>query len=1298
MSLMFPRMRRMTLLDLPTRSAVLAEILQRRNATSRELEGCLVEFVIKAWKEGKKVREWCRDIQQILEVIRIPDPLRDLIRSVPMKTLLPFVNLPSNAYFPTTEPPLPPPLIPTELLPKITRSQLIEALSRLSVGNQSEGSRPFCDEPLIHELCLSYISMVWKDKKLDIEDNNLVDWISKSLTEVEFELQLQGESGSTNILPILHGFRFQLGFVTCSQLITRFNSNSNSTAALLSIANPTESFDTTATASTVNQDDFIQLESFARSWIHRRLSAGLAYQAIFDELSSIKNRIEDRENKDLIDTTLENELGFCNNTSTDLSTDQSGLLWSSPSSNPIHPNLNTGTTTKTEPEDLYSQLASPSALSLLTFRMGRKRSFGHHTPKWLYHKRNNSSSSKLRFPTSDHSRPSSGYFGGTVIPESSSLTSPSTLTFSCPSHGNDDIRQSTFSENTITRQRTTFRDDLTSSLMSLTDPEDVRTVLLNQLMEMRYHLHGHEDESWFLGGGREHAEELLSHLEKKMIGKKDLMGLKEVFVSMRSAFDLPPLVNTSYSAISSDKFDSPFNRGTVFDRNSVQRDSLNLDQFFDEVAQLPDTLEESSSGENEDGHYHGADSEDGKDDHAEPTYQPVREEGKRILSYGGSDKTSQDEGHAEGTDTARGPFGRRTSASAHSVLTMTSMFTTDSQTEGTRLSCFEIQEAHREYHTESQAIEYHFPLPPSTPPPPPPSASQIQWERYERCSASVPDVTDIEGKYTRLPPKVGSLRRSKTRIAASFVETTSEELRLSTVPSTLTQQPSPALPEDDQEELGIISCKQGRRSSIEPISPTCPLSPSSMTEDSPSKSTFDTHIVTPTTIRHPYPYGHHQPLSTLSSEATLYHRHDHSHLITPDRRRASLGPIDKNRRQIHRHFAIFDGEQVSPSKELRELGMGMGKSYEDPVTPATKLTHFSESGSAEVATLNDTTTADVTPKVRPRSSKSGIPNPLRIVQPRQSSSQMKSILSLSRPNGARNISSSSASQHVTASTQSQSFVPKSPIPLVEVLDLFRRHQESEDGLSLWEVEDSLYRLINIEKDRVERSSNGIWDEEKKNRVRWLIDQVAIMLGDPIYVAPISRVVASLSSSNTQIHRPESITLTTSIPSQVSSFSVVKVLERPPLPRYKSQPQFPTSFLSSPPRPEPVRPNILRRHTRECLSVGSIDSASSIYSTPSATDSFSERNLELDMELEEEMVDFPCLPSPSIGGVVIAESTRSRWASVDREKSRLRRVSKGYGYVDWDVPLPQRMEWPVPQIHHRQRQRQYSEGSTGTFGR
>ncbi|OCF77599.1 hypothetical protein I204_01591 [Kwoniella mangroviensis CBS 8886] len=1291
---MFPRMRRMTLLDLPTRSAVLAEILQRRNTTSREMEGCLVEFVIKAWKEGRKVREWCRDVQQILEVIHITDSLRDLIPSVPMRNLLPFVNVPSNAYFPTTEPPLPPPFIPTELLPNITRSQLIEALSRLSVENHNEGSRPFCDEPLIYELCFSYISTVWKDKNLDIGDSNLIDWISKSLTEVEYELQLQGASGSNNILPILHGFRFQLGFVTCSQLITRFNSNSNS-SSLLSIANPTESFDTAATANTIHQDDPTLLETFIRSWIHRRLSAGLGYQAISDELSNIKNRIEDRENKDLIDTTLEDELGFCNNTSTNLSTDQSGLLWSSPSSNPVHPDINIGTTTKTEPEDLYSQLASPSALSLLTFRMGRKRSFGYHTPKWLYHKRNNSSSRKLRFPTSDHLRPSSGYFGGTVIPESSSLTSPSTLTFSCPSHGNDDIRQSTLSENTITRQRTTFRDDLTSSLMSLTDPEDVRTVLLNQLMEMRYHLHGHEDESWFLGGGREHAEELLSHLEKKMIGKKDLMGLKEVFVSMRSAFDLPPLVNTCYSAISSDQLDSPFSRGTVSERNSVQRDSLNLDQFFDEVAQLPDTLEKSSSRENDDGHYHEAEPEDGRYDHVEPTYQPVREEGKRILSYGGSGKPSQDEGHAEGTDTAREPFGRRTSTSAHSVLTMTSMFTTDSQTEGTRLSCFEIQEAHRQYHTESQAIEYHFPLPPSTPPPL--SASQIQWELFERNLASVPDLTDIEGKYTRLPLKVGSLRTSKTRIAASISETTSEELGLNTVPSTPTQQPSPGSPEDAQEELSIISCKQGRHSSIEPISPICPLSPSSMTEDSPSKSTFDAHIVTPTTIRHPYPYGHHQPLSTLSSEATLYHRHDHSHLITPDRRRASLGPIDKNRRQIHRHFAIFDGEQVSPSKELRELGMGMGKSLEDPVTPTTKLTDFSESGLVEEDTQHNPKTADITPKVRSRTSRSGIPNPLRIVPPRPSSSQMKNILSFSRPSGARNISSSSASKQDTASTQSQTFVPKSPIPLMEVLDLFKRHQESEDGLSLWEVENSLYRLINIEKDRVERS-NGIWDEEKKNRVRWLIEQVAIMLGDPIYVAPISRVVASLSSSDTQNHRPESMTLTASIPSQASSFSVVKVLERPPLPRYKSQPQFPTSFLSSPPRPEPVRPNILRRHTRECLSVGSIDSAISIYSTPSATDSFSEKNLELEMELEEEMIDFPCLPSPSIGGVVIDESTRSRLASVDREKSRLRRVSKGFGYVDWDVPLPQRMEWPVSQVNHKQRQRQYSEGSTGTFGR
>ncbi|WVW86379.1 hypothetical protein I302_108425 [Kwoniella bestiolae CBS 10118] len=1252
----------MTLLDLPIQSAVLAEILQKRNIPSRQAEGCLVEFVIKAWKEGRKVREWCRDIQQVLEVIYVTEPLRNVIRSAPMKTLLPFVNLVSNPYFPTTEPPLPPPLIPTVTLPNITRFQLIEALSRLSDENQHDGSRPFCDEPLIHELCLSYISTLWRDRKWKIpegnNEGNLIDWISKSLTEVEFELQLQGE---TNIVPILHKFRFQLGFVTCSQLITRFNSNPFSSSSLLqhSITTSTESIHSTMREEE-NENDAKHLEIYLRSWIQRRLSVGLGHQAVLDEVSAIKIRIEDSENRALIDTVSEQEIGFCHTTSTALSTDQSGLLWSSPSTSPTRLNHDTTSTTKTEPEDLYSQLTSPSALSLLSFsRMGRKRSFSHHTPKWLYHKRNNSSSSKLRFPSSDRSRPSSGYFGGNTIPESSSLTSSSTVTFQFPAETN--IRQSILSDDTTTtsRPRTTCRDDLTSSLMSLTDPEDVRTVLLNQLMEMKYHLHGHEDESWFLGGGREQAEELLSHLEKRMIGKKDLMGLKEVFVSMRSAFDLPPLVNTCYSSLGTytqDRSDtsSPFKRGTLTEgvRGSLARDSINLEKFLDEVAQLPDTLEESRTGENEDGHEHEGDEDEGRLDLKDenPTYQPAEEKPRLTWYHGGSEDIYRTDGE-HGSERSTKAFGRRQSTSAHSVLTITSLLTTDSQTEGTRLSCFEIQEAHKEYHTESKAVEYHFPLPPSTPP----SASKSDWGRYERNSASFPDLTDLEKKYTRLPPKITSLRRSRTRISGSISHLTTEELGSSSVPSTpvasrtqLTLQHA-----DEEEHLATHPAGDQSISSVEPISPTCPLSPSSMTEDSPSKSTFDTHIVTPTTTRHPYPYGCHQPLSTLSSEATLYHPHDYSHLVFPDRRRASLGPVDKSRRQLHRHFAIFDGEQVSPSRELRELGMEVGKKVEDPVTPTSKVTHLPGSDPS------DTSKSDVTPRVRARSR---ISNPLKILPP-PPCSQLQGKFSFMNMSRARNMSftssfgsSSPASSNKKDkySSHSQTFSPKSPVPLMEVLDLFRRHQESKDGLSLWEVEDALYRLIQVEKDRCEKS-NERWNEERKGRVRWLIEQVAIMLADPIYVAPISRVVSSLSPPS---------------PSTPSSFSIVKLISRPSLPRYKSQPQFPTSFLSSPPRPEPARPSMTRRHTQACLSVGSVNSGISMYSTASAVGS----DLDPDPQVElEEMIDFP-FPSPSIGGMVINESTTSRWVSRDNTIKRMLR-----GYEDWDMPLPQRMEWPVPQL-------------------
>ncbi|WWC91918.1 uncharacterized protein L201_006870 [Kwoniella dendrophila CBS 6074] len=1296
----------MSIHDLPVKSVLLDEILQKRNVTRREIEGCLTEFVIKSWKEGKSVREWCEDIQRILEVIQVTHILLQAFQTSCLRYLLPFVEPLPNIYNPTIEPPFPPPLLPKGALLKITRDQLIETLCRLSKENCYSGSRPFCDEPLIYELCLSYISTIWRKSKLDNHtEDHLIDWISKDMTEIEFEIQLQVSTVQN----------FRLSSIPTTE--TPDNNETSTTHPRYGIPLSDE------------KDDPKQLEIIIRAWVVRRLSIGIQYSVILAELANIKCRIEDSDLRQLVDEVLESEFGVSLvQRSSELSTQESGLLWSSPSSpSPISDPINS--TANDKPLGLYPQLCSSSTPSILNFTMGRKRAFNPHTPKWSYHKRNNSSSSKLR-SASDHSRPSSSHIANDLIPESSgsmqqdqsSHTSAIKMNnFTYPTtEGN--LRQSIISISSE-RRRTNFEEALTSSLMSLTDKEDIRTVLLNQLMEMRYHIHGHEDEGWFLGGGREQAEELLSQLERKMIGKKDLMDLKEVFKSMRSAFDLPPFIDPIrvHSKISSrsrpNTMRSSIENRTISQlpndqyQDQSQRESLDLDTFLDEVARLPDTIEHPSSEKN-----------------AEKSQEKSQQTNQMTVFEENTTANQQEIMLSRSTT----PSNNNKPLRAQSVLTMASLFTTDSQDEQ-RLSNYEIQEAHREYQVKSKAVEYHFP--PSTPP----AESANKWELYKRGFASEPDLTEIDGKYTRLPPKISTLRRNTTRISKTMSRLTAKDLGLTDIPYT---PQSFALPirntdnQDKENEERIYEPSSVLRS--ESISHRYATSTSD-TEDSPSKSTFDTHIVTPTTMRHPYPnphiHAHNQPLSTLSSQATLFSPHD-TYLVTPDRRRASLGPSDKSRRQLHRHFAIFDGEQVSPSRGMGELEVDMETSLdiEDSVTPTFKPATLLMKPTSDIyskATLSSRSAHgsiefENTPRIRPK-------NPDCVTGSPLSSQSHQSNFSLVNP-----FSNKSKNKAIyfdcPAQGPSSLFSSKPSVPLNEVIKLLKKYDESEGNLTLWEVEDSLYNLIDIEKCRTEKSGD-IWDNEKKGNLKWLIEQVAIMLGNPVYVAPISRVIASLSSDNDSNCNRISYSKITSeestlLPKTSLAFSS-DTPRRPSLPRYKSQPQFSSSTSASkgnssfiphsPPRPEPLRPNILRRHTQSCLSITSIQSASSIYSTPSV--------IGIDHDTKEEIIEYDHpsfqqydIPSPYINGNLIINEKQNQRISYQQLSNPNTNPNKSiykdqhggtssidYGYKDWNLPLPQKLEWPTPHIHSN-RQRQISDSttksenslrsmtSTGTFGR
>ncbi|WVR09606.1 hypothetical protein IAU60_006678 [Kwoniella sp. DSM 27419] len=506
----------MSTLDLPTRGAVLASFLQRRKLTAKEVEGCLIEFVTRSWNDGDSVRKCCRDVNEVLELIPISDLLRETLQYPGLATLMPFLQLPSTDSFPfpTLEPPSPPPLIDTHEPRQVTHTVLIDTLTRLSWTLHSEGSRPFCDEQLVSELCLEYIAAAWR-RPVIMGSHDVVDGISKRLTEVEFELRLQGhpETVQEILFPTLLNIRHTLGFLTCSQLITRLNSSTTPTFAEAHAAKLADQPNATL--------------DLLRTWAVRRLCAGLSYQVILDELSTVRGTCDSSSIKDAISSVLV-DLGLPGQTLQPPS-EQFGMLWVQRS---VSTHSSTHKRTRTLPR--------------LITKMGRKNSIDRRTPKCFSHRRSHSSNIRIRTSLDLQGTPSTPGDSAPVTPQTPSVySSPITLTF--PSH---EQLSPTAPPVTAYRSTTSFHDDLTSSLMSLTDAEDVHTVLFGQLLEMRYHIHGSASDGWFLGGGRERAQELIRHLERRMIGRKDLMGLREVFDAMRVLFGLGTAPSVSRAQMS----------------------------------------------------------------------------------------------------------------------------------------------------------------------------------------------------------------------------------------------------------------------------------------------------------------------------------------------------------------------------------------------------------------------------------------------------------------------------------------------------------------------------------------------------------------------------------------------------------------------------------------------------------------------------------------------------------------------------------------------------------------------------
>nr|XP_031861574.1 uncharacterized protein CI109_002800 [Kwoniella shandongensis]KAA5528646.1 hypothetical protein CI109_002800 [Kwoniella shandongensis] len=918
-----------------TKEVRLYEFLMRKGITKENARNALEEFVFKSMGQGKRVREWCEDITKVLEKISAPTCNRHALHLPPLDILLPFIHLPSNPYFPTAQPPLPAPLVSTASLSSLSRHQFVDALARLSRDDRT-GSSPYIDdEDLVIELCLEYIGRRWRVASSDGNESgedSLVDGISRKLTEIEFELQLQGNTSAT--LSILHKVRFNLGFVTCAQLITKLNNGFTNT-------------NTHTGADYTNTNGRVQLlppYGFIKAWAERRLCAGMAYQVVVDDLKGVRSRVEEDTHKKVIIDVLA-DIGIVTRSQRDERSetpDQFGLHLS-PS--PIITSSVGSKRTRTLSALFQSQ------------KMGRKTNVhGAPSSKWFPQNRSSSSTTKVYPDDPPNDGPTLPIMSSTspTVPQSPTLVgTPLSATF-------PDYITNRSSFSTI-RLVTTLHDDVFSSLMAFTDPEDIRAVLLNHLMEMRYHLHGQEDEGWYLGGGKEQAEDLLDHLERKMVGKRDVMGLREVFDSMRSAFDLPPLSRHVIGRLSAHQT-SPTSPQSVGRQRGV---SVDLDQYLAEIA--PTTTRSIDI----------------------KLTNPQRQE---VLSSP-----------------------NRESAGAQSTITSESFTSTDSQGRSiSRFSDFTIREAKIEYPQESRAVEYHFP-PKSTALNNDEDISPFTVAYKKGFSLSVPDLSE-GGTYTRLPPKL-SLRRSKLRLSKSKSAT-----KLSTSGS-------------------------DRDFALPPVDEVA----------TPRAAKFDNNLdATPSCIR--------ETLCTLSSSSSLCSPGEHL-LVTPDSRRSST-PVDKHRRQWNRNFAIFDGEQVSPSKEYLPLQRGSEKDEHVP------------SGSLGLSVFEGSPA-----RVR------FTPSPSRSCSPGEEAPDSGSLGYGGDENG-----------------------DEASIPLGVIMKLFSRPQA--DGLTSEEVERVLERMVLVEKRRVERSGLA-WDTATKSHIVWLIEQVAVLLDCPAFVPAISRVVASLSNLSVQ---------------------------------------------------------------------------------------------------------------------------------------------------------------------------------------
>ena len=366
------------------------------------------------------------------------------------------------------------------------------------------------------------------------------------------QLQLQGDPVTirTIFVPIISSLRLRLGFISSSQLITRLNNSNIPSAHCTVLSDP---------------------HQLVTAWLVVRLRAASEPHQLVDDLLAVRARLSTHPDEDTISDVL----------------DSFGLLSRSASSNTasilglsglMSPQTGSDHSYATSPDDRPAR----SRVSLLPQpRISHRkpaRKGSSTTAKWWSHRRNNSSASRMQDPATVYPterRPSlssavNGIFG-------SDSGSPSA---GRPALGHPDLHHSSSSSidsdthasrrhSRLTVSDTPTMSDLLASLMTYDNPEDVRFILLDYLLAKRYRLAALQRDDWCLGHGRDSAEETVTGIESRLVGRKDVMGLRSIFDDLRTVFDLPRTPQYGISAYRGGP--RALSQGPIRDPDSTQR-------------------------------------------------------------------------------------------------------------------------------------------------------------------------------------------------------------------------------------------------------------------------------------------------------------------------------------------------------------------------------------------------------------------------------------------------------------------------------------------------------------------------------------------------------------------------------------------------------------------------------------------------------------------------------------------------------------------------------------------------------